>query len=170
MNTPQKGEWLPNFQGDLECTIGHGEGLQTLNGVLVWGLFYYSCHSPLMKEYRYTDTYSTATYNLRVCRRLALVWKDIQPLGHFSPCCEAHKRNRLGNDGTIKENRNTNPASIMEKGGKLLLLWRVLDLIVSICCLFWTKKRAGCALIAQALGDAHCRELVLMQLVSLHFI
>lgn len=41
--------------------------------------------------------------------------KDIQCLCHFSSGSEAHKRNSLGNDGTIKENRNTNPDSIMEK-------------------------------------------------------
>lgn len=74
--------------------------------------------------------------------RLALALRDIQRLCHFSPGSEAHKRNSLGNDGTIKENGNTNPASIMEKGGKLHLLWwrYFLDLIVSICCLFSSKS------------------------------
>lgn len=51
--------------------------------------------------------------------RLALALRDIQRLCHFSPGSEAHKRNSLGNDGTIKENGNTNPASIMEKRGEI---------------------------------------------------
>lgn len=65
------------------------------------------------------------TYNILckqcvcLCYRLALVLKDIQRLSHFSPGSEAHKRNSSGNDGTIKENRNTNPDSIMEKRGEI---------------------------------------------------
>lgn len=68
---------------------------------------------------RATTMAYTATYKLCVCVccRLALVLKDIQCPCHFSPGSEAHKRNSLGNDGTIKENRNTNPGSIMEKKG-----------------------------------------------------
>lgn len=63
----------------------------------------------------------TATYQLNVCVccGLSLVLKDIQRLCHFSPGSEAHKRNSLGNDGTIKENRNTNPDSIIEKRGEI---------------------------------------------------
>lgn len=65
--------------------------------------------------------------------RLASVLKDIQHLCHFPVGSEAHKRSSLGNDGPIKENRNTNPDSIMEWKGKFHLLWwsHCLDLIVS---------------------------------------
>lgn len=52
---------------------------------------------------------------------ISLVPQDIQRLCHFSPSCEAHKRNSLGNDGHIKENGSTNPDSIMEKTGDTAL-------------------------------------------------
>lgn len=53
------------------------------------------------------------------CCRLASELKDIQHPNHFSPGSEAHKRNSLGNDGTVKENRNTNLDSIMEGRGEI---------------------------------------------------
>lgn len=123
-----------------------------------------------------TVTY-TATYKLCVCCRLALVLKDIQHLCHFSPGSEAHKRNSLGNDGTIKENRNTNPDSIMEKkgvgggncisdGGDAFWIW-----LYQFAVYFASKKQAVCRLICSCtVVDAHCWELFLMQLISSHLI
>lgn len=57
-----------------------------------------------------------------------------------------------------------------KKGGKLHLLWllRCLDLIVSICCLFWCKKWAVCSFICSCTATWGCPLLgvYLMQLVS----
>lgn len=64
-------------------------------------------------------TYAAAC-KLRLCARcwLASVLKDIRRLCRLSPGSEAHKRNSLGNGGTIKENGNTNPDSIVERNTK----------------------------------------------------
>lgn len=109
-------------------------------------------------------TYAAAC-KLRLCARcwLASVLKDIRRLCRLSPGSEAHKRNSLGNGGTIKENGNTNPDSIVERNtkqggccisqcgdGRVFLGgpggWGGFDCINFLSVLVW-KKWAVCSLV-----------------------
>lgn len=131
-------------------------------------------------------TYAAAC-KLRLCARcwLASVLKDIRRLCRLSLGSEAHKRNSLGNGGTIKENGNTNPDSIVERNTKqggcrisqcsdgrvFFRAWGVGRFWLyqfSVC--FGLEKKMGCVqacfLMHCHTVEAHCTPLSLRRLVS----